>query len=138
MGKKVLVIEDSRLTCHILEIELRQKDFDVIVAHDGKEGLLKAQTIAADIILLDLVLPDIPGEEVCRKLRKDSRTENIPIIMLTGKDTEVDRVIGKVLGAQGYIAKPFDIDQLLTEINKWIVVMLLVFCICASVSMLVA
>jgi DNA-binding response OmpR family regulator len=138
MGKKVLVIEDSHLTCHILEIELQQHGFEVIVANDGKGGVMKAQVCEPDIILLDLVLPDIPGEEVCRELRKYPGTEQVPIIMLTGKDTEADRVIGKVLGAQGYIAKPFEIGQLLAEIRKWIAVSVLFFCLCGSSAVLAA
>ncbi|MFA5099773.1 MAG: response regulator [Candidatus Omnitrophota bacterium] len=132
MAKKVLVIEDSHLTCHIIEVELRQKGFEVITAHDGKGGLMKARACEPDIILLDLVLPDIPGEEVCRELRKYSETEHVPIIMLTGKDAEADRIIGKVLGAQAYMAKPFEIGLLLTEIYKWISMSVLLFCLCGS------
>ena len=138
MAKKVLVIEDSHLTCHILEVELRQKGFEVITAHDGKGGLVKAQACNPDIILLDLVLPDIPGEEVCRELRKSAETEHTPIIMLTGKDSEADRVIGKVLGAQGYMAKPFEIGPLLAEIYKWIAVSMVIFCLCGNAPVLAA
>jgi response regulator RpfG family c-di-GMP phosphodiesterase len=71
-------------------------------------------------------------------LRKYSETEKVPIIMLTGKDTEADRVIGKVLGAQGYMAKPFEIGQLLAEIRKWIAVIFLLFCLCGSSAALAA
>jgi DNA-binding response OmpR family regulator len=125
--KRILIIEDSHLTCHIIEIELQRKGFEVITAHDGKGGVLKARAIEPDIILLDLVLPDIPGEEVCRELRKYPETEQTPVIMLTGKDSEVDRVIGKVLGAQAYIAKPFEIGDLLIEIYKLMAAGVVVF-----------
>ncbi|MFA6385118.1 MAG: response regulator [Candidatus Omnitrophota bacterium] len=132
MAKKVLVIEDSCLTCHILDVELRQNGFEVIITRDGKDGLMKARELSPDIILLDLVLPDIPGEEVCRELRKYAGTEHIPIIMLTGKSTEADRVIGKVLGAQAYMAKPFEIGVLMAEIYKWIAACALFFCVCGG------
>ena len=134
MSKKILVIEDSHLMCQILEKELSKKGFEVITAYDGKGGLLKAREIRFDAIILDLVLPDIPGEEVCRDLKKFPETEKIPIIMLTGKDSDVDRVLGKVLGADSYIAKPFDMGRLIEEISKYIAVVM--FAVCVSISCL--
>jgi DNA-binding response OmpR family regulator len=132
MSKKILVIDDSHLMGHVLEKELHQKGFEVVVAYEGKAGLLKASEIKPDIIILDLVLPDMPGEEVCRQLKKDPGTEKIPVIMLTGKDSDVDHVVGRVLGAQAYIAKPFDLNQLTEEISKYIAVAL--FAVCVSIS----
>jgi DNA-binding response OmpR family regulator len=132
MPKKILVIDDSHLMGHVLEKELHQNGFEVIVAYEGKAGLLKAGEIKPDIIILDLVLPDMPGEEVCRQLKKDHRTEKIPVIMLTGKDSDVDHVVGRVLGAQAYIAKPFDLGQLMGEISKYIAMVL--FAACVSIS----
>jgi DNA-binding response OmpR family regulator len=129
MSKKILVIDDSHLMGHVLEEELSKKGFEVVVTYEGKSGLLKAAEIKPDIIILDLVLPDMPGEEVCRQLKKDPETEKIPVIMLTGKDSDVDHVVGRVLGAQAYIAKPFDLSQLMEEISKYIAVILLAVCI---------
>jgi DNA-binding response OmpR family regulator len=129
MAKKILVIEDSHLMCHILEQELSNKGFEVIVAYEGKAGLIKAAEVKPHMIILDLVLPDIPGEEICRDLKKSPETEKIPIIMLTGKDSDADRVVGRVLGADSYIVKPFDIGRLLEEISKYIAMMLLAVCV---------
>jgi DNA-binding response OmpR family regulator len=134
MSKKILVIEDSHLMCHILEQELQQKGFEVVTAYDGKGGLLKAREIIFDAIILDLVLPDIPGEEVCRELKKFPETEKIPIIMLTGKDSDADRVVGRVLGADSYVAKPFDIGRLMDEISKYIG--LTIFAVCVFMNCL--
>jgi DNA-binding response OmpR family regulator len=126
MGKRILVIEDSHILCFMLEEALQNNGFEVIVAYDGKGGLLKAQVCKPDIILLDLVLPDIPGEEVCRDLKKFPDTERTPIIMLTAKGSDVDHVVGRVLGAQAYIVKPFEMEHLMTEITKLIAMILVV------------
>ncbi|MCU0650958.1 MAG: response regulator [Candidatus Omnitrophica bacterium] len=112
------MIEDSHLLGHILEEELGRNGFEVTAAYDGKGGILKAREIHFDAIILDLVLPDIPGESVCRELRRFPETEKIPIIMLTSKDTDVDKVVGRVLGADAYIYKPFDLGKLLAEIER--------------------
>jgi CheY-like chemotaxis protein len=116
--KKVLIIEDSKLVCIILEQGLREKGFDVVVCHDGHCGVKSAQEEDPDIIILDLILPELPGEEVCRQIKRDPKTENIPVVMLTAKDSEVDKVIGKVLGADAYIPKPFQMEDLLARIQS--------------------
>jgi DNA-binding response OmpR family regulator len=125
MAQKVLVIDDSHLMGHVLETELGRKGFEVIVAFDAQSGLQKAREVMPDIVILDLILPDMPGEEVCRELKQSAGTEHIPVIMLTGKDSDVDRVIGKVLGAQSYIAKPFEFDHLMSEIARLIAMILM-------------
>ncbi|MDD4955957.1 MAG: response regulator, partial [Candidatus Omnitrophica bacterium] len=80
-------------------------------------GLKKAIEGGIDLLILDLKLPGLPGEEICRQLRKDERFERLPIIMLTAKDTDADKVVGKVIGANYYIRKPFDIEELLSIIH---------------------
>jgi DNA-binding response OmpR family regulator len=124
VAKKILVIEDSLLLSQILEEALHKKGYEVITAYDGKGGLLKASACKPDIVLLDLVLPDISGEEVCRNLKKYPDTERTPVIMLSGKDSDTDRVVGKVIGAQAYISKPFDLEVLFFEIAKLIAVVI--------------
>ncbi|MCX5708851.1 MAG: response regulator [Candidatus Omnitrophica bacterium] len=116
--KKVLIIDDSSTICAILEKALSEKGFEVMVCQDGKCGIKSAQELAPDIILLDLILPDLPGEEVCRNIKRNPKTENIPVVMLTAKSDEVDRVIGKVLGADAYIPKPFNMDDLFSRIQE--------------------
>jgi len=118
------------LSSRIMEDALHKEGFEVIIAHDGKGGLLKAGEYKPDLIILDLVLPDMPGEQVCRDLKRHPDTEQTPLMMVTGKDSDVDRVVGKVLGAEAYISKPFNISNLLAEIKKLIVC--LIICLCTG------
>ncbi len=120
MKKKILIIEDELDLCKILTIFFQKKRFDVIIANDGIDGLNKAKQQRPDIIILDLMLPTLCGEEVCREVRKDEAIGDTPIIMLTAKNTDVDTVIGKVIGADYYMIKPFEINKLLEEVNKLI------------------
>ena len=87
------------------------------MAHDGQEGLRKAQTLLPDLILLDLMLPGMNGLEVCRELRAGERTRDIPIIMLTAKAEETDQVVGFSMGADDYVTKPFSVKVLLQRIK---------------------
>lgn len=118
--KKILVIEDDKDIRRVLEVRLEMEGFEVITASDGIEGIAKAKAEGPDLILLDLKLPGMPGEQICRDLRKDVKYKNLPIIMITGKAADADRVIGKVIGANCYMVKPFDIDELLVNINSMI------------------
>lgn len=115
--KKILIIEDDKDINRTLYLRLQMEGFEVISAHDGFEGFYKATTQQPDLIILDLKLPGLPGEQICRDLRKDERYAALPIIMLTAKDKDVDRVIGKVIGANQYMSKPFDMDKLLENIS---------------------
>ncbi len=117
MAKKLLIIEDAVSLCEILGRFLKENGFDVIAAYDGEQGLSMARQEKPDLIILDLGLPKMPGEEVCREVRKDSSVCSIPIIMLTAKDDEVDMILGKVIGANAYYTKPFNSDRLLREIK---------------------
>ncbi len=116
--KKILIIEDDRDILRTLELHLSSPELEILKALDGKEGLAKAKSCKPDLIILDLGLPSLPGEEVCRELRKDDAYRNIPIIMLTAKGTDVDRVVGRVIGADSYVSKPFDLDFLQKKIES--------------------
>ncbi len=120
--KRILLIEDELDVCKSLAYRLKKVGFDVFISNDGEDGLKQAQEKIPDLIILDLMLPSMPGEEICKALRENDREEfqTIPIIMLTARTAESDRIIGKVIGANSYIMKPFDIDHLLNEINRCI------------------
>lgn len=113
----ILIIEDERALTEVLVYNLEREGYNVTVAHDGKEGLRKAQTLLPDLILLDLMLPLMNGLEVCRELRNGERTRDIPIIMLTAKAEETDQVVGFSMGADDYVTKPFSVKVLLQRIK---------------------
>lgn len=110
--KRILIIEDDRDICRTLELHLGFSDFEILTAFDGRQGFEKAKQSKPDLIILDLGLPHLPGEEICRELRRQEQYQNIPIIMVTAKGSDADRVIGRVIGADDYISKPFDLDVL--------------------------
>ena len=103
--KKVILIEDEVKLARFVELELRYEGYDVTVCHDGREGLQMVTDGNYDMILLDLMLPGLTGIEICRRVRKFS---NVPIIMLTAKSEEEDKLKGYELGADDYITKPFN------------------------------
>jgi DNA-binding response OmpR family regulator len=115
--KKILVIEDDKDISRTIKLYLETEGFEVITVSDGKEGLQKAKTAGEDILILDLMLPGMPGEEICRELRKEEKYAALPIIMLTAKGTDAQWVRGMVLGANYYITKPFEMDDLLSTIQ---------------------
>ena len=114
---RILVIEDEREITDPLTYGLEREGYETIVAHDGPEGLRKAQTLLPDLVILDLMLPGLPGLEVCRELRAGERTREIPIIILSAKAEETDQVVGFSLGADDYVTKPFSIKVLLQRIK---------------------
>jgi len=114
----VLVIEDEADLATTLEYNLRTEGFEVRLAHTGKQGL--AHAIAEplpDLIVLDLMLPDLAGTEICRRLREQERTRDIPVIMCTAKGEEIDRVVGFEVGADDYVVKPFSVRELVLRIR---------------------
>ena len=111
---RVLLIEDEESFADALGFMLRREGYEVTVAEDGIIGLTQFQEHGSDIILLDLMLPGLPGTDVCREIRKASK---VPIIMLTAKDSEVDRVVGLELGADDYITKPYSARELLARMK---------------------
>jgi PleD family two-component response regulator len=113
MGKaRLLVVEDDNDISNMLKIYFNSLGFDVDVAPRGSEALEKTHTVLPHLIVLDIMLPDIDGYEVCRRLRQSTRTSHIPVIFLTQKDERSDKLQGLELGADDYITKPFDIEEL--------------------------
>jgi two-component system, OmpR family, response regulator RegX3 len=111
---RVLVVEDEESFSDALSYMLRKEGFDPVVATSGPEALAEFDRGGADIVLLDLMLPGLPGTEVCRQLRSRS---GVPIIMLTAKDAEVDKVVGLELGADDYVTKPYSARELVARIR---------------------
>jgi two-component system phosphate regulon response regulator PhoB len=118
MKSKILVVDDEPDAVELVEFNLRGAGFDVITAGNGDEALKKARTYAPDLILLDLMLPEVDGLEVCKILRRDSATSALPIIMLTAKAAELDRVLGLELGADDYVTKPFSPRELVLRVKN--------------------
>jgi two-component system phosphate regulon response regulator PhoB len=117
---KVLVVDDEPDAVELVAFNLAKAGFDVVTAEDGVAALAKARALLPDAIVLDIMLPQMDGLEVCRSLRRDSRAASIPVIMLTAKGAEVDRVIGLELGADDYVTKPFSPRELVLRIKKLI------------------
>ncbi len=116
MGKKILVVEDERNIVDILTFNLQREGYDTLEALDGAAGLRLALEQDPDLILLDLMLPKLDGFQVCRTLREQSRAT--PIIMLTAREEETDKVLGLELGADDYITKPFSMRELLARVKS--------------------
>ena len=112
---KILVVDDEQSILELLEFNLKKNGYETLTAADGREALQKAE--GTDLILLDLMLPEIDGIEVCRRLKTAAKTADIPIIMLTAKAEEVDRIIGLEMGADDYVAKPFSMRELMARIK---------------------
>ncbi|MBF4502114.1 response regulator transcription factor [Savagea sp. SN6] len=112
--KKILVVDDEKPIADILEFNLKKEGFQVFCAYDGEEALQKVEEVQPDIMLLDIMLPKRDGMEVCREVRK---THDFPIIMLTAKDSEIDKVLGLELGADDYVTKPFGTRELIARVK---------------------
>lgn len=112
---KILVVDDEQSIRELLEFNLKKNGYETLTAADGREALQKAE--GTDLILLDLMLPEIDGIEVCRRLKTAVKMADIPIIMLTAKAEEVDRIIGLEMGADDYVAKPFSMRELMARIK---------------------
>ena len=113
---KVLIVDDEQDVTELLEFNLRSAGYDVISADDGATALKKAREALPDLIVLDVMLPEMDGTEVCKQLRRDPATARIPIIMLTAKASEIDRVLGLELGADDYICKPFSPREVVARV----------------------
>jgi two-component system phosphate regulon response regulator PhoB len=118
MRPKILVVEDEPEAVELVEFNLKQAGFAVISATDGAAALKKARSESPALIILDLMLPEMDGLDVCKSLRRDVATAKIPIIMLTAKAAELDRVLGLELGADDYITKPFSTRELILRVKK--------------------
>ncbi len=114
---RILVIEDEPDIQQILEYNLREKGHKVFLAGKGEEGLRIAREQRPDLVLLDLMLPDIPGTEICKTIKADPALRNTQVVMLTAKGEEIDRVVGFELGADDYVVKPFSVRELLLRVQ---------------------
>ena len=113
-GKRILIIEDEVSISDIVKFNLVKEGYEVETAYDGEEGLRKALGADFDLILLDIMLPHVDGFQVCRKVRE---TSSVPIIMVTAKEEEVDKVLGLELGADDYLTKPFGMRELIARVK---------------------
>ncbi len=114
MSARILVVDDEPAVTDLLAYNLRKAGYETLLAADGSEALRLARASSPDLILLDLMIPEIDGLDVCRELRK---TSTVPIIMLTARGEEIDRVVGLELGADDYVSKPFSVRELLARIK---------------------
>lgn len=115
---KILVVDDEPDALELVSFNLKAAGYEVVTAADGQEAIKKARQHAPDLILLDVMLPEVDGLEVCKLLRRDPATTGIPVIMLTAKAAEIDRVLGLELGADDYITKPFSPRELMLRVKN--------------------
>ena len=115
--KTVLVIEDDRSLAEVINYNLQREGYNVILSHDGEDGLTQAQLKLPDVVVLDLMLPVLDGLEVCRRIRANAATRSAKIIMLTAKAEETDELVGFSVGADDYVTKPFSVKVLLERIK---------------------
>ncbi len=115
MTAKILVVDDEPPILNLLVYNLKQAHYQVVTAQDGEEAVVKARQEQPDLIILDLMLPRLDGLEVCRILRRE---RDIPVIMLTARDSEIDRVVGLELGADDYVVKPFSVRELIARVKN--------------------
>ena len=116
--RTVLIVEDERSLAEVLAFNLESEGYEVVVAHDGRDGLSKARSLLPDLVVLDLMLPELDGMEVCRELRGNARTRGVRVLMLTAKGEEVDEVVGFRMGADDYVTKPFKMKPLIARVRS--------------------
>lgn len=114
MTQRILVVDDEPAVSDLLAYNLRKAHYDVVIAADGQTALQQARQTPPDLILLDLMIPEVDGLDVCRELRK---TSDVPIIMITARGEEIDRVVGLELGADDYVTKPFSVRELMARVK---------------------
>ena len=115
--QQVLIVEDERDIVKVLEFGLRQAGFEPAVAYDGEQARQRIDQRVPDLVLLDLMLPDVPGTEICKQLKTTPRTAHVPVMMLTARGEEIDRVLGFELGADDFVTKPFSVRELMLRIR---------------------
>ena len=116
-NQRILIIEDDQHIQELLKYNMEKSGYKVVLKENGMEGLKEAMTAEYDIILLDIMLPGIDGLDVCRRLKSEKRTRKIPILMLTARSEEIDKILGLELGADDYITKPFSIKELIARVR---------------------
>src|SRR5689334_6401705 len=115
MAEKILIVEDERNIASFVSMYLKNARYQVEIARDGGEALMKAENTKPDLVVLDLMLPDIDGLEVCRQIRS---TSDVPILMLTARDDDIDKIVGLEVGADDYLTKPFNPRELVARIKS--------------------
>lgn len=120
MSKKVLIVDDEKDIVETLQFILESEGLECVVAYDGEEALSLAKTQNPDLIVLDVMLPKINGYKVCRLLKFDAKYKHIPILMVTARTQEEDKIIGEETGANEYITKPFDIETITKLVKKYL------------------
>jgi len=113
----VLLVDDERDLLSLLDFNLRAAGFETTLATTGEQALAQVRRKVPDLVLLDLMLPDVSGTEVCRQIKADPRTKHVPVVMLTAKGDEVDRVVGFEIGADDYVTKPFSVRELILRLK---------------------
>jgi phosphate regulon transcriptional regulator PhoB len=114
---RVLVVEDERDVAELIRYNLTKEGYDVVVAPNGADAVKQAREVRPDLVLLDIMVPQLNGWEVCRRLKQDAETKSIPVIMVTGRVEEGDKILGFELGADDYVTKPFSPRELLARIR---------------------
>lgn len=114
---RILIVEDERGLTQTLSWYFAREGYEAVVAHDGLDGLRKAQALLPDVVLLDVMLPSLSGLEVCRELRAGDRTKDLPIVMLTARAEETDQLVGLNMGADDYVTKPFSNKVLVQRVK---------------------
>jgi len=117
MKAKIFIVEDEPSIVQLVKYNLEKENFKVLVSNNGEEGLQEIKKTEPDLILLDWMLPDLSGIDICKALRKDTKFKNIPIIMLTARTQEEDKVLGLNVGADDYLPKPFSNLELIARVN---------------------
>ncbi|BDG04002.1 response regulator [Anaeromyxobacter oryzae] len=113
----VLLVDDERDLLSLVDFNLRAAGFETLLATTGEQALAHLRRRVPDLVLLDVMLPDVSGTEVCRRIKSDARTRHVPVVMLTAKGEEVDRVVGFELGADDYVTKPFSVRELVLRLK---------------------
>lgn len=117
MAERILIVDDEEDLLQLMAFNLESAGFQVVTARNGRDALHHARSARPDLILLDLMLPDVQGTEVCRTLKADEQTRQIPVIMVTARGEEIDRVVGFELGADDYVVKPFSPRELVLRVK---------------------
>jgi len=117
MSSRILIVEDEPDMARVLQYNLKQAGYQTVVAHDAAGALEAVRNPVPDLILLDWMLPDMPGTEVCRQLRRQEETQSTPVVMVTARGEEIDRVVGFEVGVDDYVCKPFSVRELLLRVN---------------------
>ncbi|MBU0502274.1 MAG: response regulator [bacterium] len=118
MAKKILIVDDSEITRTMIRDRLEAANYEVVEAEDGEQGLVMAEAEQPDLVLLDRIMPKLEGTEVCRRLKADEKLEKIPIFFVSVKAEEKDIKAGLAAGADGYITKPYEGQELVSTIEK--------------------